>query len=59
MISIEAMTEKKNKQTNKQTLLVQGFQVMGIIEWGQEPKQKPKQNPKINPPKIPCRMSEP
>ena len=59
MISIEAMTEKKtNKQTNKHCLL-QGFQAMVIIEWGQEPKQKPKQNPKINPPKIPCRMSEP
>lgn len=58
MTSIEAMTEKNNKQTNKHCLL-QGFQVMGIIEWGQELKQKPKQNPKINPQKIPCRMSEP
>ena len=50
--------KNNNKQTNKHCLL-QGFQAMVIIEWGQEPKQKPEQNPKIKPQKIPCRMSEP
>ena len=51
------MTEK-NKQANKHSLLP-GFQVTGMIEWGQERKQKPKQNPKYNPKKIPCQMSGP
>ena len=51
------MTEKKQK-TNRHWLLP-SFQAMGMIKWGQEPKQKPKQNPKINPQKISCRMSGP
>ena len=36
-----------------------GFQVTGIIKWGQKSKPKKIPGAKINPPRIPCRISEP
>ena len=36
-----------------------GFQVTGIIEWGQKSEPKKIPGPKLNPPKIQCKISEP
>ena len=36
-----------------------GFQVTGMIEWGQKSKPKKIPGPKFIPQKIPCRISEP
>ena len=36
-----------------------GFQVTGMIEWGEKSKPKKIPGPKFNPQKIPCRIFEP
>ena len=36
-----------------------GFEVTGMIDWGQKSKPKKISGPKFNPPKIPYRISEP
>ena len=36
-----------------------GFQVTGMIEWGQKSILKTIRGPKLNPQKIPCQISEP
>ena len=70
-VQIPVESSYYGNQKNKQKCLINylaasmypggypGFQVTGVIEWGQKSKPKKIPGPKFNPPKAPCGIDEP